>query len=79
MYIIDMEYHIYIIDIKPFQDVILILIPERIMASPMAVSIGVMIMGRLQMTIVASTYRMGKIRFTLTRAMLVSKSKTWQN
>ena len=37
------------------------------MASPMAVSTGVMIMGRPQMTIVASTYRIGKIRFTLSR------------
>ena len=46
------------LDIRPFQDVavlVLTLIPERIMARPMAVSTGVMIMGRPQMTMVAST------------------------
>ena len=44
------------LDITPFQDVavlVLTLIPERIMARPMAVSTGVMIMGRPQMTMVA--------------------------
>ena len=56
---------------------VLILIPERIMARPMAVSTGVMIIGRPQMTIVAITYKIGKMRFTLRRAMLESRSKTW--
>ena len=66
-----------ILDITAFFRLVVVIIlkPERIMARPMAVSTGVIIMGRPQMTIVASTYRIGKTRFTL-RTRMVTTNKT---